>query len=81
MSNPYIERRVPCYEDAQAFNRLGSTLRKLGIVDVLYMEVDEVEELAAGCGCGGCYTTYVSAGVIVSVGDKMGEWTVCDEWY
>ena len=74
MSNPFLEDWFVDYNDCKVFNRLGMTLTKLGVVDALWMEYDEYDDIEEGCRCGGCRVNVVEAGVGVMVGEAYDEY-------
>ena len=76
MSNPFLQQWYICEHDCKVFNKLGMTLVKLGVVDALWMEYDEYEDLEDGCRCGGCRYTTVEAGVGVMVGEAYEEFNL-----
>lgn len=76
MSNPWMSNHYPDYKDELHFSALGSTFKRLGIVDAMWMNV-----LNNDSGCGDpecCGTDYEEC--YVYVGEETHE-IYYREWY
>jgi hypothetical protein len=84
-SNPFLERYWVDHEDCQSFNKLAHTLRKLGVVEMMFMDADveryypEVEDEDGWDNDWG-YEDHVEVGVVVKANDKYEVYDIYSGW-